>query len=345
MWPDSTDWPDATALYGVLSGRHGRNEPELPPCQGEGRGFESRRRLQVRGPFEGMNGSLRQRSAGSWELRVFIGTDPVTGRRVDRSVTVRGSRGEAERELVAMVASTRAVRAVGVRSSVSELLEAWFSIASTGWAPTTVRQTRSVLDRYVHRHLGHVAVGDVTLAMIDTSVVLRRLGRRTHRRGTGGHQDETQSCRRPRPGFVLGARRPRRHPAPATMDAFVFSDDDGATAWKPNQVTESFIRHRRGAGLRAFRLHDLRHFMATEMLQAGVPIVIRLKATRSPPRIHHTRQIRPRRPRRRRQRLRHPLANPPNPNLTPTRSRPHRSDQESKGPADAPTRQRSRVRR
>ena len=55
-------------------------------------------------------------------------------------------------------------------------------------------------------------------------------------------------------------------------DRFVFSDDDGLTAWKPNRVTKAFGRHRRAAGLRPFRLHDLWHFMATEMLQAGVPL-------------------------------------------------------------------------
>ena len=48
---------------------------------------------------------------------------------------------------------------------------------------------------------------------------------------------------------------------------FVFSDDHGANAWKPNRVTKAFLRHRRNAGLRPFRLHDLRHFMATEMLR------------------------------------------------------------------------------
>ncbi len=51
---------------------------------------------------------------------------------------------------------------------------------------------------------------------------------------------------------------------------FVFSDNDGITAWKPNRVTKTFIRHRREARLRRFRLHDLRHFMATEMLNADV---------------------------------------------------------------------------
>jgi integrase len=60
----------------------------------------------------------------------------------------------------------------------------------------------------------------------------------------------------------------------AGPDTFVFSDDGGETAWKPNRVTKAFLRHRRSVGLREFRLHDLRHFMATEMLQAGVPLVI-----------------------------------------------------------------------
>jgi integrase len=109
--------------------------------------------------------------------RVYIGTDPATGRRLDRSVTVRGTKADAERELAEMVAAAQAARAVGVRSTVSELLEAWFAVAATGWAPTTIRQTRSVLDRYLHPHLGRVAVGDVTAAMIDsTYAMLRRRG-------------------------------------------------------------------------------------------------------------------------------------------------------------------------
>ena len=116
-----------------------------------------------------MRGSLRQRSEGSWELRVYVGTDPETRRRIDRSVTIRGSRADAQRELTAMIAAVVATRAVGVRSTVSELLEAWFAVARAGWAPTTIRQTRSVLDRYLHPHLGQSKVGDVTPAMIDAA--------------------------------------------------------------------------------------------------------------------------------------------------------------------------------
>ena len=114
-----------------------------------------------------MDGSIRQRSAGSWELRAYVGVDPETGRRIDRSITVRGNRSDAERELAEIVARVRCVRAVGARSTMSELFEAWFATAVDGWSPTTVHQNRSVLDRHLHRHIGSVTVGDVTPALID----------------------------------------------------------------------------------------------------------------------------------------------------------------------------------
>ena len=318
---------------------------------------------------------------------MFVGTDPETGRRIDRTATSHGTREHAERELASMVADVRSIRSVGVRSPMSELFEAWFAIAETGWAPTTIRQTRSVLDRYLHPHLGHLAVGDVTAAGLDALYVrLRRgggVGGRPLMPGTlarihvvlrsslsqamrwGWIWDNPAErahritvvpteIRPPTPGelqallgyvaerdprlhtlllvaAVTGARRAqllglrwrnidldrgriafccgwvegpngpvlaatktkRSHVVdidPASLatlashrqaagesvsaDSFIFTDDDGRTAWKPNRVTKAFLRHRRAAGLRPFRLHDLRHFMATEMLQAGVPIVV-----------------------------------------------------------------------
>lgn len=54
---------------------------------------------------------------------------------------------------------------------------------------------------------------------------------------------------------------------------FVFSPDpDGSRPWVPNRVTRQFSRARRHAGLSHFRLHDLRQFMATTLLAAGVPV-------------------------------------------------------------------------
>lgn len=338
-----------------------------------------------------MSGSMRQRSPGSWELRVFAGTNPETQQRRYRTATVRGNCAEAERELAALVASVRSERAVGVSSPMSELLEAWFAIASTSWAPTTIRQTRSVLDRYLHPHIGSVAVGALTPAAIDAfyaelhargglkhqplssgtiarvHVVLRSSLAQTVRWGWiwDNPAERAHRITAPRPElcpptveelsrlldhlrddpllqlFVMmaaftGARRAQllalrwrnislevgrvaftagwvegpNGPVladtktkrtysvdldPGTLDAlrqhaerrgaadarslpgdgFVFSDHPaGVSAWKPNRATKAFLRARRAAGLREFRLHDLRHFMATQMLDAGVPLPV-----------------------------------------------------------------------
>jgi len=56
-------------------------------------------------------------------------------------------------------------------------------------------------------------------------------------------------------------------------DAYVFSaDPDGRRPWAPNDVTKDFIRLRKAAKLPTVRLHDLRHFAATRLLAAGVPV-------------------------------------------------------------------------
>ena len=60
-----------------------------------------------------------------------------------------------------------------------------------------------------------------------------------------------------------------------SRDQFVFAADlSGARPWLPNHATKLFIRYRNEAGLPRFRLHDLRHFMATQMLDAGVPVAV-----------------------------------------------------------------------
>ena len=74
--------------------------------------------------------------------------------------------------------------------------------------------------------------------------------------------------------FELLAERAAADGASPQSDAFVFSDDNGLTAWKPNRLRKRFSDIAAPLGLRSFRLHDLRHFMATEMLNAGVPIVV-----------------------------------------------------------------------
>ncbi len=56
-------------------------------------------------------------------------------------------------------------------------------------------------------------------------------------------------------------------------DAFVFSPYvDGSKPFRPDNVTGFFIRVRDGLGLPEVRLHDLRHFTATQLIGANVDI-------------------------------------------------------------------------
>ena len=55
--------------------------------------------------------------------------------------------------------------------------------------------------------------------------------------------------------------------------AFVFSSEvDGSRPWRPEVASHRWDTIRRRAGLDGVRLHDLRHFQATMLLRAGVPV-------------------------------------------------------------------------
>jgi integrase len=56
-------------------------------------------------------------------------------------------------------------------------------------------------------------------------------------------------------------------------DSFVFSDSpDGRAPWRPGRVTLAFGRLCQRNGVKGVRLHDLRHFAASTLLGAGVPV-------------------------------------------------------------------------
>jgi integrase len=338
-------------------------------------------------------GSIRQRGTNSWELRVYRGVDPDTGRQRYEYRTVRGSRRCAERELKAFVAEVD--NALVHAGTVEELLERWFAAASPGWSPTTAAHTRSIIDCHLAPHLGHLPVAKVTTADIDAlyghllayggpggdglqPATVRRIHSVLHRAMVQAHRwgwiwinpaSEANPPRVRRPEITLptpqqvmtlldtvgedspalccflrmaattGARRGellalrwgavdlergsvaftrallvgpagpvlsstktdrahstdldtetlrllQEHRAREELracasgcelgpDAFVFSHDvDGGRPWTPNWTTKQFVAAQRAAGLAEFRLHDLRHFMATHMLAQAVPLAV-----------------------------------------------------------------------
>ena len=54
---------------------------------------------------------------------------------------------------------------------------------------------------------------------------------------------------------------------------YIFAADlTGQSAWRPDTANARWVRARNAVGLRSVRLHDLRHFQATQLLDAGVPV-------------------------------------------------------------------------
>lgn len=90
-------------------------------------------------------GTERERSPGVWELRVHVGTDPITGRRVDRSRTVRNvgvrARRDAMRKLLDEADEIRAAwatpPAADTDHTVAQLLEDWWWLRAGTWSPKT----------------------------------------------------------------------------------------------------------------------------------------------------------------------------------------------------------------
>ena len=122
-------------------------------------------------------GSVRQRGTNSWELRIYQGVDPDNGKERWATKTVRGSRRFATAQLreFRQVAICGRIRA----GTVGELLTQWTEAASPGWAATTKRETKSLIDRHLVPGLGHLALAKLTTADIDDFYghLLRRGGK------------------------------------------------------------------------------------------------------------------------------------------------------------------------
>lgn len=340
-----------------------------------------------------MRGHIRQRG-DAWELRAYVGRDPVTGRKKYLTRTFRGGKRAAEGALSKFVVEVGGGGHASRDATVSDLIKQWLQLASPELSPTTARGYRWIVDTYIVPTLGTVPLARLRPAQLDAFYAhLRDKGgargrplapatvRQVHailRRALGqavrwgwlatnpAMQATPPRIRRPevappepadvlqlidaadaedpdlaaflRTSVTTGARRgelcalrwrdldlkartvtishnlvegsegrlvekdTKTHAArrialdAATAevlqihrqrmderaricgsavgdDAYVFTRSvNGAEPWVPNEVTKVFIGLRNKVGLKNVRLHDLRHFAATRLLAAGVPV-------------------------------------------------------------------------
>lgn len=117
-------------------------------------------------------GTKRERRPGVWEIRVAAGTDPVTGRTLQRSVTFHGPDADAEvyrAELAAEYAARRSVTRSAPMLTVGGLLERWL-LADHPWKPSTRIGYASVARRLRVDSLASVRVVSLTPHQLRGSI-------------------------------------------------------------------------------------------------------------------------------------------------------------------------------
>lgn len=111
-----------------------------------------------------MKGHIKQRSKGSWTIWVDLGRDPETGKRKQQTVTVRGSKKDAERELRAVLTRIEGGAHIKpAKMTVGQYLEQWLdSYVATNTTP----KTRDRYEGIVRVHL-IPAFGSLQLAALQ----------------------------------------------------------------------------------------------------------------------------------------------------------------------------------
>ncbi len=167
-----------------------------------------------------MRGHIRERGKGTWELRVFLGRDPITRRDRYKTRTFKGGKKEAEKELRALLSTVEA--GVVSEGTFGELLERWYLVASTSrdWSPKTVAEHRRIIDKQLGAVSG-LALNKLRTPLLDTYYArLRSHGGRCGHQPRQEHKGEL--CER---GGPLSAATVRR------VHAVVHSALEQAVAW------------------------------------------------------------------------------------------------------------------
>lgn len=115
-----------------------------------------------------MRGTKQERSPGVWRLRVFIGTDPVTGNPRQATRTFRGTKKQADSALAEFVRDIGRGEVSTDSSTVREFLERWLDHITPTKSPTTIRNYRGKIKR-INGKLGELRLAKLTAQHLDRS--------------------------------------------------------------------------------------------------------------------------------------------------------------------------------
>jgi len=114
-----------------------------------------------------MQGHMRQKKAGSWELIVELGRDPLTNRRKQRSKTFHGAKREAERQLRALIADVETGRLTDSATTVNDIVQKRIDLIADRRAPSTMREYRRIMRERIGPAIGEVPLTKLTTQRLD----------------------------------------------------------------------------------------------------------------------------------------------------------------------------------
>ena len=89
---------------------------------------------------------MREKRPGYWQLRVFEGADPLTGRKEYRTAVFRGTKREAQNALATLITQVNAGVVKTRNCTVTELIDAWLEhIGNVGRSPSTLYNYRRIV--------------------------------------------------------------------------------------------------------------------------------------------------------------------------------------------------------
>ncbi len=114
-----------------------------------------------------MRGSIREKRAGVWELRVELPNDPVMGARRQKYSTVKGPKRKELFELQKLLVNTKDAKARASSASVEYVIGAWYEASEGRLTRKTASDYEWRLRRNILPTLGKIPADELTPAHID----------------------------------------------------------------------------------------------------------------------------------------------------------------------------------
>jgi integrase len=107
-----------------------------------------------------MSGHVRRRGEQSWELKYEAGTDPRTGKRITKYQSFKGTKREAQAELIRLMDAVRRGDYIDPsKVTVSEFLDHWDKDwAANNVSPKTRERFSQLITHQVQPHLGNIPI-------------------------------------------------------------------------------------------------------------------------------------------------------------------------------------------